>query len=110
MGVLTERDDLLKSIEEGQKKASEEYLTAVKKNGQALQCIPEAMKTETLCLAAVQQDGEALRYVPEALKTEALCLAAVEHCFSALHYVPKALATEDFCKKAADLFAADALI
>ena len=100
-----------KIIEEGRKKDSEEYLTAVKKNGQALQCIPEAMKTETLCLAAVQQDGEALRYVPEALKTEALCLAAVQQCgLAALHYVPSALATEDFCKKAADLFAADALI
>jgi predicted transcriptional regulator len=81
------------------------YLAAVKKNGQALQCIPEAMKTETLCLAAVQQDGEALKYVPEALKTEALCLTAVKQCApAALHYIPEALTTEDFYKKAANLF------
>ena len=81
------------------------YLAAVKKNGQALQCIPEAMKTETLCLAAVQQDGEALKYVPEALKTEALCLAAMKQCaIAAIPYIPEALRKEDFYKKAANLF------
>jgi predicted transcriptional regulator len=86
-------------------KTEELYLAAVKKNGQALQCIPEAMKTETLCLAAVQQDGEALRYVPEALKTETLCLAAMKQCaMAAIPYIPEALRKEDFYKKAANLF------
>jgi len=42
-------------------------------------------------LEAVRQDGWALEDVPEALKSEALCLEAVWQCVDALTFVPKSL-------------------
>ena len=76
--------------------SEEEALEAVQ-NGLSLKYVPEAQKTEAICLAAVQQDGYTLQYVPEAQKTEALCLAAVQQSGSALRYVPEALKTEAIC-------------
>ncbi len=37
------------------------------------------IKTELEALEAVQKDGMALRFVPDALRTEAVCLAALAH-------------------------------
>jgi len=61
-----------------------------------LEYVPEALKTEVLCLAAVQQAGGALDYVPEALKTDAstfdsIGLAAVLQDESAWEYIPEEL-------------------
>jgi len=39
--------------------------------GNEMQFIPDAQKTEALCLAAVLKDSRALEYIPEAMKTEA---------------------------------------
>jgi hypothetical protein len=42
----------------------------VRADAKELQYVPEALKTEELCLAAVWQDGvDAMPYVPESLKT-----------------------------------------
>jgi len=40
----------------------------VQKNGLALEYVPEAQKTEAVCLDAVRQNGWVLQYVPESLK------------------------------------------
>lgn len=44
-----------------EKKSKEEYLKAVKENGDALKYVKEQDKD--ICLAAVKQDGDALKYV-----------------------------------------------
>ena len=73
-------------------------MAAVKNSGSALEYVPEAMKTEELCITAVQNASGALQYVPEALKTEAICIAAVQEDKDMLKYVPIAL--KDKVKKA----------
>ncbi len=62
-------------------------LTAVQRDGYALQYVAESKQTEAVCLAAVQQNGDALRYVAESKQTEAVCLAAVQQDGHALQYV-----------------------
>lgn len=44
-------------------KTPERCMAAVKKNGNALKCIPEIMHTVELCLEAVKNDGNSLKYV-----------------------------------------------
>ena len=51
-------------------KTPEIYIQIVKKNGKALEHVPEELKTAELCLAAVQQNGKALKYVPKALQAK----------------------------------------
>ena len=51
-------------------------LKAVKKDGEALDWIPEKIITMEMCLDAVRQNGEALEYVPKAYYSEALFLEA----------------------------------
>jgi len=63
----------------------------------ALEYVPDALKTESLCFAAVRTFGLALEFVPDALKTEALCLKAVRSCGWSLMFVPDALKTEAVC-------------
>jgi len=63
----------------------------------ALRFVPEAQKTEAVCLAAVQEDIRMLQYVPEAMKTEAICLAAMKQDVRAFEYVPETLKTEAVC-------------
>ena len=65
----------------------EEALIAVKRYGEALQYVPDELKTEAVVLAAVESDGYALQYVPDELKTEAVVLAAVKCKGYALQYV-----------------------
>jgi hypothetical protein len=60
-------------------KTYEEWLEKVKKDGNALDYVPEEIKTEEMCLAAVRDLGNALCWVPEDLKTPEICLAAVQH-------------------------------
>ena len=50
----------------------EEAMDAVKKDGRALQFVPEALKTEELCVEAVRQDGTALKFVPQEMQTSAM--------------------------------------
>lgn len=58
----------------------EKHLTAVKNNGDALQDVPDELKTYDMCLLAVSRsEGEALEHVPEQYKTYELCLEALEY-------------------------------
>jgi hypothetical protein len=42
-----------------------------------------------MCLDSVKQWGWTLEYVPDALKTEALCIEAMKHSDEAIKFVPK---------------------
>jgi hypothetical protein len=50
--------------------SEEEALEAVKNDGEALEYVPEKLKTAELCLEAVKQADWALQYVPEKLKAQ----------------------------------------
>ena len=54
-----------------------EALATVRQDGMALHCVPEALRTSTVCLAAVRQDGLALQWVPDGLKLPEICVEAV---------------------------------
>ena len=78
----------------------EEALAAVRKDGDALENVPEEFKTAEVCLEAVKEDIRAFQYVPEKLIAKspkefgAICLEAVKQDRDALQYVPKALLKE----------------
>ena len=72
----------------------EEAIAAVKRDGYAMQYVPDELKTEAVVLAAVKHYGYALQHVPDELKTEAVVLAAVKHDGEVLRYVPDELKTE----------------
>jgi hypothetical protein len=55
---------------------------------------------EQEALAAVRQDGEALEYVPNELKTAELCLEAMKCCGIFLSHVPKKVLTAEICFEA----------
>jgi hypothetical protein len=78
----------------------EEVLKAVKKNGYALENVPEELKTAEVCLEAVKQNGGALAYVPQELRTAELCLVAVKQDSYALEKVPEELKTAEVCLEA----------
>ena len=80
----------------------EEAIAAVKRDGYAMQYVPDELKTEAVVLAAVESDGYALRYVPDELKTEAVCFKAVERDGYALQHVPAKLKTEAVVLKAVE--------
>ena len=73
-------------------------LTAVNKDIDALENVPDALKTEALYLAALAKHGlkgaYKFQYFPEAMKTEAVCIAAVQTHGTAFKYVPEAVKTE----------------
>jgi hypothetical protein len=99
----------------------------VQQDGQHLQYIPDALKTEEICLEALRSQGDvrykycydlsptALEYVPDALKTEKICIEAMKHSLSSsysrygqtvsrthpLELVPEKLKTEAVCLAAA---------
>jgi hypothetical protein len=70
------------------------FSAKIQEDGDALQHVPEALKTSELCLAAVQKYGMALEHVPESRKSPELCLAAVQNNSEALDYVPETLKAE----------------
>jgi len=72
-------------------------LQAVRQNGDALQYVPENLRTPELCFEAVRQYGYELRFVPQELRTPELCLAAVRQYGDALEYVPENLKTFEIC-------------
>ena len=80
----------------------EAALAAVESDGEALQYVPDELKSEALCAKAVERNGDALRYVPDELKSEALCANAVESDGYALRYVPDELKSEAVCAKAVE--------
>jgi hypothetical protein len=86
--VIQQNGMALKYVPEAQK-TEDLCLEAVKQNGWALEFVPEAQKTEALCFIAAKQNGWALKFVPEEQRTEALCLAAVQQNGWAFKYVPK---------------------
>ena len=47
------------------------------KDGHALVCVPDEVKTHELCLAAASDNGYALQFVPDEFKTSEVCIAAV---------------------------------
>jgi len=67
--------------------------------GNALEHVPEALKTPEMCFTAVQspkphympREYVTFRYVPEELKTLEMCLVAIQNDPKALEYVPKML-------------------
>ena len=65
-----------------------------------LRFVPDAVRSESVCLAAVRENGLALRFVPDAVRTPAVCMAAVQDNGRALCLVPEALRTEDLCREA----------
>jgi hypothetical protein len=76
---------------------------AVSKSIDTLQYVPEELRTPELCKIAVSNDARALQYVPDELKTPELCKFAVEQHGWALHYVPKEMITPALCKIAVSL-------
>lgn len=68
-------------------------LAAVETNGNALQDVPETMRTKDLCLAAVTQDAGAFRYVPEQHRSYIIEQigesALLKRCYDNIDYLPK---------------------
>lgn len=64
-----------------------QYIELVKKNGLALQSIPEDKRTPNVCLAAVEQNGWALQFVPEDKRTSKICIEAVKQNDLALQLI-----------------------
>ena len=62
-------------------------MVAVESDGDALQYVPDELKSEAVCAKAVERNGYALQYVPDELKSEAVCAKAVENDGDALQYV-----------------------
>ena len=75
-------------------------MDAVRRDGRALEYVPDDLITAELCLAAVQEEGRALRYVPDDLRTSEVCLAAVQEDGRALYDVPDDLRTAEICRAA----------
>lgn len=99
--VAVRRDGMaLENVPEGMR-TPELCMAAVRQNSAALRFVPDRLKTPELCLEAVRRKGMALRFVPEALKTPELCMAAVQRDGWAMKHVPEALKTAEFCLAAA---------
>ena len=69
----------------------EEALAAVRRDGRALQYVPEELRTAEVCLEAVRRDGRVLGFVPDELMTEELCLEALMECGKGSLYRPEEL-------------------
>ncbi|MDR1869941.1 MAG: hypothetical protein LBQ82_08150 [Treponema sp.] len=54
-------------------------IVKVRGENQVLTQVPEAIRTEAVCLAAVQQDKDAIKYVPKHLKARILFLEAKKY-------------------------------
>jgi hypothetical protein len=78
----------------------EKIFELVKKEGLALEDVPEKLKTYDVCLAAVRNSGWVLGYVPEKHKTAELCLEAVRQNGVALVDVPEEQKTAELCFEA----------
>ena len=72
-------------------------LAAVSQNAEALRHVPEERRSDAICLAAVSQSGLTLERVPEARRSDAICLAAVSQNGKALRHVPEARRSDAIC-------------
>ncbi|MBO4297035.1 MAG: ADP-ribosylglycohydrolase family protein, partial [Desulfovibrio sp.] len=95
-------------------KTPEVCAVAVSLSASALQYVPEALRTEELCLASVrrpedeslgmfwdpQDSPAALQFVPERFRTERFCAEAAGADWRALQFVPDRLKTPAFCLRA----------
>jgi hypothetical protein len=83
---------------EGQEITSEEIALAAVKNYVSLNDIPEAYRTENVCLTAIRNNSyEHIVFVPEKYKTERVCYSAVRNTGTALEYVPEKHKTYELC-------------
>jgi hypothetical protein len=76
-------------------------LAAVEQNSLSIEFVPDSLKTDNMCFCAVIADGRMLEFVPEAMKTEDICLHAVQKNSGAFKYVPEHLKSrvkEEFLK------------
>ena len=71
---------------------------AVSQTGRALDFVPGKLHTPELYKFAVSNNGDALGYVPEELHTPELYKIAVSQDGLALKYVPRELRTPELCK------------
>ena len=78
----------------------EECLLMVKKDGWALQYVPEKLIDREICLIAIKKNGWALQYVPKELIDREMCLEAVKNDGWALYYVPEELKDKEICYEA----------
>ena len=84
-------------------KTQKDAIEAVKNNGDALQYVPEAMKTIEVVTEAVKKNGGALQYVPEAMKTIGVVTEAVKNNGDALQYVPETIFKDELAKTPAKI-------
>lgn len=65
-------------------------ITAVSKNGRALQDVPVSLIDASLCTLAVKDSGYALAYVPvKHIMTLEMCVIAVKNHAGSVHFVPE---------------------
>lgn len=76
------------------------YDQALDNDGMALQCFPNRLRSERLCLKAVQQNGMALEFVPVDEVTDEIYLEAVKNNGLALDLIPKEKRTDEICLEA----------
>lgn len=80
----------------------EQRIESIKSNGGLhLKTFNESNRTFTVCLAAVKKDGAALEYVPEKHKSIELVLEAVKQNGKAIEFAPVALKTREVYLRAA---------
>ena len=94
--VMSERDNL--GMKHGKtfelpalELTEEQWLDALKKDGQTLKLIPKAMQTEKMCSVAVKQNGLSLQYASKKLLTLSICLEAAKNNKDAIRFVPVSL-------------------
>ncbi|MDH3690568.1 MAG: hypothetical protein OEU36_14025, partial [Gammaproteobacteria bacterium] len=71
-----------------------DWLSSVSNDWRKLENTPGLIKDEALCKAALALDGDALQFVPEALKTKELCMLAAEHR-TELQFIPNGVLNQE---------------
>ncbi|WP_461247469.1 DUF4116 domain-containing protein [Treponema sp. R6D11] len=73
---------------------------AVRKNGWALEYVPEELKTRELCLEALMhtQSKNTIQFLPKKFKTVKLYIEAIKRNIRLFHYVPKKLQARVFAE------------
>jgi IMP cyclohydrolase len=95
------KDDLLKELFTEYLKLDENILmTIVKKNGFALQCIDDEMKTHCIMLEAVKNNAGALQFIKDEMKTREIMLEAVKNDGYALQFIKDCMKTHEIMLEA----------
>lgn len=90
----------LQPLSEKIKNNYDDWTEALKQDGYKLKDLPEDFINLGLVKTALNNTGEAIDFVPDNLKTEEICELAVEKFGDALAYVPVEKRTKDICLKA----------